>query len=72
MRILPLFIEGPYCPRCGSRTERVRTRFYLRPIRWILPEVRRRNCMNGICFWRGFSFPEKVQAHDAGTVAAAR
>lgn len=72
MRMLPLFVEGPYCPHCGSRTERVRTRFYLRPIRWIMPDIRRRRCMNVSCFWRGFSFPEKVRGHEAGTVAAAR
>ncbi|HEX8903431.1 MAG TPA: hypothetical protein VF771_01175 [Longimicrobiaceae bacterium] len=65
MRVLPFFTEGHQCPRCGHHTDRVRTRFYLRPVRWLFPQVRRRVCMNGGCAWRGFASPARVEAADA-------
>ncbi len=72
MRLLPLFTDGHYCPRCGNRTERVRTRFYLRPVRWLMPDVKRRACNNASCFWRGFAFPHRVEATDTVHAAHAR
>jgi hypothetical protein len=62
MRFLPLFTHGSYCPRCGHHTDRVRTRFYFRPVRWLMPDVRRRSCSSVACFWRGFALPERVKA----------
>ncbi|HSU16854.1 hypothetical protein [Longimicrobium sp.] len=70
MRVLPLFTHGSHCPRCGSRTERVRTGILLRPIRWVLPDVKRRFCSNIGCTWRGFAFPR--QGEEASHAAAAR
>jgi hypothetical protein len=69
MRVFPLFTHGSSCPRCGRRTERVRTRFYLRPVRWLMPDVRRRSCHNVYCLWRGFSFPEQVDTTDTASAA---
>jgi hypothetical protein len=67
MRILPLFTYGHDCPRCGHPTDRVRTHFYFRPVRWLLPDVRRRACGDFACGWRGFAFPLRVEegAHAA-------
>lgn len=42
-----------HCPRCGSHTWRVRTPWYLRPVRWALPH---RSSMRfcRVCGWVGF------------------
>ena len=58
MRMFPLFARGKQCPRCGGRTERVRTPLLLRPLRWAGRAGSRRRCYRHECAWRGFSLPE--------------
>lgn len=69
MRLLPLFTHGSNCPRCGNRTERVRTSILLRPIRWLFPDVKRRFCSNVGCLWRGFAFPREAEERTAAHAA---
>jgi hypothetical protein len=61
MRHFPLFTKGSRCPRCGQRSDRVPTPMLLRPVRWLMPNVRRRRCVDPLCGWRGFaaSIPEQ-------------
>lgn len=43
------------CPKCGAGTVRVHTRWYLRPLRWMLPRhTSTRACLT--CGWSGFRF----------------
>lgn len=55
MRILPFVTDGTRCPCCGGRTERIRTPYPLRIIRTVVPNLKRRMCLDPACFWRGFS-----------------
>lgn len=46
------FTFGRHCPRCGGRTQRVRSPWHLRPLRLLLPwHSSTRECSG--CLWRG-------------------
>jgi len=62
MHVFPFFVHGSECPHCHRHTERVRTPFLLRPIRFIYPEVKRRACSRQGCLWRGFAFPVRHES----------
>ncbi|HEX6042371.1 hypothetical protein [Longimicrobium sp.] len=40
------------CPRCGALTDRVPFPLWLRPLRMLIPDLKRMRCIG--CGWRGF------------------
>lgn len=61
MRLFPLFTHGSLCPRCQSRTLRIRIPLLMRPVRWVVRDVQRRVCTAPRCSWHGFSLPQAAE-----------